>query len=133
MRIAPAGAPIAADCQAVALGLGTRRLDRGLGVPPCCSQTLFPAACQAVAEGPRATERFAAVAAALVAGLAALARDAGVGARFAAALARRLEAALAARDSLAAGNLAAVAAQLYLVGLLPAGTLYGLLAHLRSR
>ena len=68
-----------------------------------------------------------------MAGLAGLTRDAGVGARFAAALARRLEAAVGARDSLAAGNLAAVAAQLYLVGLLPAGTLYGLLAHLRSR
>ena len=68
-----------------------------------------------------------------MAGLAALTRDAGVGARFAAQLAQRLQAAVEARDSLAAGNLAAVATQLYLVGLLPAGTLYGLLAHLRAR
>jgi hypothetical protein len=88
---------------------------------------------QAVAEGPRATARFAAVAAAAVAGLAALARDAGVGARFAAALAARLEAAAGAADSLAAGNLAGVAAQLYMVGLLDAGALFGLLAHLRVR
>ncbi len=88
---------------------------------------------QAVAEGPRATERFAATAAALVAGLAGLTKDAGVGARFAAELAQRLEAAVAAGDSLAAGNLAAVAAQLYLAGLLTAGTLYSLLAHLRLR
>ncbi|KAK9827685.1 hypothetical protein WJX81_008109 [Elliptochloris bilobata] len=88
---------------------------------------------QAVAEGPRATERFAAVAAALVAGLAALTQDAGVGARFTAQLAKRLEAAVAEGDSLAAGNLAAVAAQLYLAGLLPAATLYSLLAHLRAR
>ncbi len=68
-----------------------------------------------------------------MAGLAALTRDAGVGARFAAQLAQRLEAAIGVRDSLAASNLAAVAAQLYLVGLQPAGTLYGLLAHLRAR
>jgi len=65
--------------------------------------------------------------------VAGLARDAGVGARFAAALAGRLEAAAGAADSLAAGNLAGVAAQLYLVGLLDAGALFGLLAHLRAR
>lgn len=53
---------------------------------------------QAVAEGPRATDRFAAVTAAFVAGLAGTARAAEVPANFLAALASRMEAAIKVSD-----------------------------------
>ena len=88
---------------------------------------------QAVAEGPRATDRFAAVSAGFVVGLAATARAAEVGARFLEALALRLEAAVMSQDGLAGANLAAVAGHLYGLRLLEAPTLFGLLDHLRER
>ncbi len=88
---------------------------------------------QAVAHGPRATDRFAAVSAGFVVGLAAAAQAQEVGAHFLAALAARMEAAVLAQDSLAGGNLAAVVAHLYGLRLLEAGTLFSLLEHLRDR
>ena len=85
------------------------------------------------AEGPRASDRFAAVAAAFVSSLSGRAGAPDIGANFAAALAARLEAAYAREDSLSCGNLAGVFAQMYLTGLLPAGCVYSLLEHLRTR
>ncbi|KAK9823765.1 hypothetical protein WJX72_005349 [[Myrmecia] bisecta] len=88
---------------------------------------------QAAAEGPRASDRFAAVVAAFVAGLAACAAAAEIGAAFVAAAAQRLEDARGSGNSLACTNLMAVAAQLYLCGLLPVDCLYSLLRHLTDR
>lgn len=88
---------------------------------------------QAAAEGPRATDRFAAVTAAFVSSLAGRADAADIGANFAASLAERLEAACVAADSPACSNLGNVFAQLYVCNLLPASCLYSLLEHLRRR
>ncbi|EIE19666.1 MIF4G-domain-containing protein [Coccomyxa subellipsoidea C-169] len=96
-------------------------------------QSLTDELLQAVAEGPRATDRFAAVTAAFMAGLAGTARAAEVAAHFLGALAARMEAAVQAEDSLAASNLAHVVGHMYGCRVLEAATLYSLLDHLRQR
>ncbi|KAL6778048.1 NOM1 [Auxenochlorella protothecoides x Auxenochlorella symbiontica] len=88
----------------------------------------------AAAEGPRASEAFAAVAAAAVAGLAASVRSAGVIAAFLSALGARLEASLRDDgDALAARNLALVVAQLHALGALRADLVMSLLDAWRRR
>ena len=67
---------------------------------------------QAAAEGPRASERFAAVVAAFISGLTGTSDAAGIGANFTAALAGRLEDASLQDQSLACANLATVLAHL---------------------
>jgi len=86
-----------------------------------------------VAEGPRATDRFSAVTAAFVSGLAARADATELGANFTAQLAVLMEQAYDSGDTLSSGNLANLAAKLYVCGLLPAGCIYSLLVHLRGR
>ncbi|CAL8471329.1 g10871 [Coccomyxa elongata] len=88
---------------------------------------------QAVAEGPRATDRFAAVTAAFMAGLAGSTHAAEVAAHFLAALASRMEAAVQAEDSLASSNLVHVVGHLYGCRVLEAATVYSLLDHLKDR
>ena len=88
---------------------------------------------QAVAEGPRASDRFAAIGAACIAGLAATAGASDVAANFLAAVATRLEQAAITEDSLACINLTAVVAHLYSSGILQAATLYSFLDHLLNR
>ncbi|BDA46714.1 Suppressor of glycerol defect protein 1 [Coccomyxa sp. Obi] len=88
---------------------------------------------QAVAEGPRATDRFAAVTAAFMAGLAGSTRAAEVAAYFLAALASRMEAAVQAEDSLASSNLVHVVGHMYGCRVLEAATVYSLLDHLKDR
>ena len=88
---------------------------------------------QAAAEGPRASERFAAVVAAFVAGLTGTSDAAGIGANFTAALAARLEEASLQEQSLPCANLATVMAHLYTCSLLPASTIYSFLDHLTQR
>ena len=56
-----------------------------------------------------------------------------MGARFLAALARRLEAARAAHNSLACHNLVMVSVHAYLAGLMGPGIMYSLLDHLTCR
>lgn len=88
----------------------------------------------AAAEGPRASERFAVVAAALVAGLAGAAGAAEPVANFLARTAAALERAMTVHeDSLARGNLVLVVAHLYLAGALKADLVYDLLAAWRAR
>ena len=88
---------------------------------------------QAAAEGPRASERFAAVVAAFVSALTGISDAQGIGANFTAALTARLEDASLQDQSLACANLAAVLAHLYLCALLPASTIYSFLHHLTNR
>lgn len=88
---------------------------------------------QAAAEGPRASERFAAVVAAFVAGLTGTSDAAGIGANFVAALAHRLEIGSKEGQSLTCSNLATVIAHLYTAGLLPASTVYSFLDHVTDR
>lgn len=97
------------------------------------TQAIFDELLSAAAEGPRATDAFAAVAAACVAGVGALANTQEVGARFMAALATRLEGARGRGDGLACHNLAMVAVHAFLAGLIGPPVLYSLLAHLTSR
>ncbi|GAB4822711.1 hypothetical protein N2152v2_009757 [Parachlorella kessleri] len=87
----------------------------------------------AAAEGPRASDRFAAVTAAAVAGLAAAAHNSEIVANFLDRLAARLEAASAEGDSLASHNLAMVAANLFSCGAVRADLLYSLLNRLKAR
>ena len=88
---------------------------------------------QAAAEGPRASERFAAVVAAFISGLTGTSDAAGIGANFTAALAARLQDASLLDQSLACANLATVLAHLYTCSLLPASTIYSFLEHLTQR
>ncbi|KAL3133156.1 hypothetical protein ABBQ38_007050 [Trebouxia sp. C0009 RCD-2024] len=88
---------------------------------------------QAAAEGPRASQRFAAVVAAFISGLTGTSDAAGIGANFTAALAGRLENASLQDESLACANLATVLAHLYTCALLPASTIYSFLDHLTHR
>ncbi|KXZ45420.1 hypothetical protein GPECTOR_55g326 [Gonium pectorale] len=83
--------------------------------------------------GPRASEQFAAVAAAFVTAVAALAEAADLAAAFLAQLAERLEAARGAGDSLAQTNLVTLLSYCYSAGLVGPGLLYGLLGALRER
>ncbi len=88
---------------------------------------------QAAAEGPRASERFAAVVAAFISGLTGTSDAQGIGANFTAALAARLEEASEHNQSLTCANLASVLAHLYTCALLPASTMYSFLDHLTER
>lgn len=81
----------------------------------------------AAAEGPRATDAFAAVGAAAVTSLAATVASSAVLAAFLGAVGTRLDAALTAADALAGRNLTLVVAQLFLQGALRADMLYSLL------
>lgn len=85
---------------------------------------------QAAAEGPRASERFAAVVAAFISGLTGTSDAAGIGANFTVALAARLQDASQLDQSLTCANLATVLAHLYTCSLLPASTIYSFLEHL---
>ena len=86
-----------------------------------------------VAEGPRATERFAAATAACIAGLASSVRASDVIAVFLDALGARLEEAIRSEESLSCENLILVLAQLHLVSALKADILFSLLDHLGNR
>ncbi|DBA70559.1 TPA: hypothetical protein ACH3X2_011953 [Trebouxia sp. C0005] len=88
---------------------------------------------QAAAEGPRASERFAAVVAAFMSGLTGTSDAQGIGANFTSALAARLDKASQQDQSLTCANLASVLAHLYTCGLLPASTMYSFLDHLTQR
>ena len=88
---------------------------------------------QAAGDGPRATDRFSAVAAAFISGVAARAGAAEIGARFLAQLAERMEHAYEEGYPLACGNLAGLLAQLYACHLVTAGCVYSLLERLRAR
>lgn len=88
---------------------------------------------QAVAEGPRATDRFSAVTAAFVCGLSAQAEAPELGANFTSQLALSLEAAYSSSDSVSSTNLANLLSYMYICGLLPAGCIYSCLEHLRKR
>ena len=87
----------------------------------------------AAAEGPRASDRFAAVAAAAIAGLAGKSTSSGVIATFLAQVASSLESAMESGDSLAAGNLVQVVAHLYLSGALKPDLIFSLLEEWRAR
>lgn len=89
----------------------------------------------AAAHGPRASERFSAVAAAAVSGLAGMARASDVIASFLAQLASSLEASLSepTADSLATGNLIQVISHLLLSGAIKAEIVYSLLDKLCVR
>ncbi|CAG9459980.1 unnamed protein product [Pedinophyceae sp. YPF-701] len=84
----------------------------------------------AVSEGPRATDQFAATAAAFVAGFAAMAQSQEVAASFMARVARRLEEAVAEGDELGGRNLTMLTSYVYSAGLVDATTPFSLLAHL---
>ncbi len=90
-------------------------------------------AVQAVAEGPRATDRFSAVTAAFVSGLSARTEAPELGANFTAQLAGKLEAAYTSNDTLSSTNLANLFAQLYVCDLLPASCVYSCLEQWRAR
>lgn len=83
----------------------------------------------AAAEGPRASERFAFVAAAAVSGMAALANSSEIVATFLAKVASALETALQRQmeDSLASSNLVQVLAQLYMCNALKPDIIYSLM------
>ncbi|KAL4421444.1 hypothetical protein ABPG75_010735 [Micractinium tetrahymenae] len=87
----------------------------------------------AAAEGPRASDRFAAVTAAAVAGLAGSVRAAEVLANFLSRLGARLEAAAGGGDTLCCHNLAMVAAHLYLAGALRPDLVFSMLGSWRER
>ncbi|KAF5840219.1 hypothetical protein DUNSADRAFT_17436 [Dunaliella salina] len=88
---------------------------------------------QAAARGPRATEQFAATAAAFVAALAVLARAPELVASFLETCAQDLEAALESKDGLARHNLSMVIAHCYSCGMMGADMVYSLLNMLRER
>lgn len=88
---------------------------------------------QAVAEGPRATDRFSAVTAAFISGSSARAEAAELGANFSARLAVTLEIAYTSGESLTSGNLTNLLAQLYACGLLSARCIYTFLERLTKR
>lgn len=88
---------------------------------------------QAAARGPRATEQFAATAAAFVAALAVLARAPELVASFLETCAQDLEAALESKDGLARHNLSMVIAHCYSCGMMGADMVYSLLHMLRER
>jgi nucleolar MIF4G domain-containing protein 1 len=96
------------------------------------SATVASELVSASAEGPRATQRFAAVAAALISGLAGLNKSQEIVASFLAKVAEALQASLKAQeaDSLAIGNLVQIIAQLFLMGSLKADVVFSLLDHL---
>ncbi|KAI7835645.1 hypothetical protein COHA_010459 [Chlorella ohadii] len=87
----------------------------------------------AAAEGPRASDRFAAVTATAVAGLAGSVRTAEIVANFLDRLGARLEAAVAAGDGLACHNLTMVAAHLFLSGVLRPDVVHSMLDTWRER
>ncbi|KAG2436983.1 hypothetical protein HYH02_011415 [Chlamydomonas schloesseri] len=87
----------------------------------------------AAESGPRASEQFAAVAAAFVAAVAAQAGAEDLAAGFMAGLAERLEAARQGGDSLAQANLVTLLAYCYSAGLVGPGLCYSLLGALRER
>ncbi|GBF89357.1 hypothetical protein Rsub_02235 [Raphidocelis subcapitata] len=87
----------------------------------------------AAEEGPRASEQFAAVAAAFIAGLAATARAQDVAALFLERLAAALERAYAAGDGQGCRNLTLLLAYCYSCGLLAADCLYSFLGVLAQR
>lgn len=98
--------------------LGSCPSARG-SITACCSSVLvFPLVVnqQAVEEGPRATEQFTAIAAAFVAGLAAVLKSQELAATFMGRAAPALQSALAAEDSLACNNLASLLAHLFCCG-----------------
>lgn len=86
----------------------------------------------ASAEGPRATQRFAAVAAALISGLAGLNKSQELVASFLSKVADALEGAMKAEeaDSLAISNLIQMIAQLFLLGSLKEDVVFSLLEYL---
>eukprot|EP00798_Chlamydomonas_sp_ICE-L_P023340 gene23340-30589_t len=87
----------------------------------------------AAADGPRATEQFAAVAAAFVSGLAGTAKAQDLVANFTASLAAKLELAMTDKDSLAQHNLIMLLAYLYGCGVLRADLMYTFMDSLRER
>ncbi|EFJ47843.1 hypothetical protein VOLCADRAFT_91452 [Volvox carteri f. nagariensis] len=87
----------------------------------------------AAESGPRASEQFAAVAAAFVAAIAAQTEAQDLAAGFLAALAERLEGARGSGDSLAQANLVTLLAYCYSAGLVAPGLCYSLLAVLKER
>ena len=88
---------------------------------------------QAVAEGPRASDRFTCVTAAFVSGIAARGNSIQFGANFTATLAQRLNSSLEGSDSLAASNLGNLISHFYITGLISAACLYTLLDFLRNK
>ncbi|GLI60135.1 hypothetical protein VaNZ11_002206 [Volvox africanus] len=87
----------------------------------------------AAESGPRASEQFAAVAAAFVTAVAAQAEAQDLAAGFLAELAQRMEAARSSGDSLAQANLVTVLAYCYSAGLVGPGLCYSLLGILKER
>ncbi|GLC58960.1 hypothetical protein PLESTB_001421700 [Pleodorina starrii] len=87
----------------------------------------------AAESGPRASDQFAAVAAAFVSAVAAQADAQDLAAAFLAALAERLEAARNSGDSLAQANLVTLLAYCYSAGLVGPGLCYSLMAALKDR
>ncbi|GAX86627.1 hypothetical protein CEUSTIGMA_g14035.t1, partial [Chlamydomonas eustigma] len=87
----------------------------------------------AASEGPRATEQFAAIAAAFVSSLAAGCQSQEMGASFLAELADKMEEAYKRKDSLALHNLVMVISHLYSCGLVRSDVVYSLLHKLRDR
>ncbi|PSC75596.1 nucleolar MIF4G domain-containing 1 [Micractinium conductrix] len=97
------------------------------------SDTVCEELVAAAAEGPRASDRFAAVTAGAVAGLAGSVHAAEIVANFLDRLAGRLDAAAASGDSLCCHNLSMVAAHLYTTGALKPDLVYSLLDSWRQR
>eukprot|EP00850_Spirogloea_muscicola_P010670 SM000063S20060 [mRNA] locus=s63:523407:526932:- [translate_table: standard] len=87
----------------------------------------------AAVRGPRASPQFASVCAAFVVGLGTAARDAALGANFAAAVAATFEEQYAAADSLALRNLTLLLAYLHTFGLLSSQPMYSFLGRLCER
>lgn len=96
------------------------------------SSTVASELVSASAEGPRATQQFAAVAAALISGLAGLNKSQEIVASFLSKVAEALEASLKAQeaDSLAIANLVQIIAQLFLMGSLKSDVVFSLLDYL---
>ena len=87
---------------------------------------------QGVAEGPRASDRFTCVTAALVSGVSARGDSIEFGANFVASLAHQLELGLSSSDTLAQSNLGNLLAHLYMTELLTANCLFSFLERLRK-
>ena len=91
------------------------------------SKTIASELLSAVAEGPRATEQFAAVTASSIAGIAISAKAADVTAVFLDALASKLDEAVNSGNNLSSGNLILVLAQMHTIGIVRADIIFSLL------